>query len=111
MARPAFDDPGGRSSGVSHGVSAVVVRLAQQEPVEHESLEVATGDAARGETRRLLELLRHQAQDHLQLLSPQARGHAEVEARRRTERSPEQSFQLRLQASPRDHQAELDTVR
>ena len=56
------------------------MRLSQQQPVEDKSLEVATGDLARGQARGLIELLRHQIQHRLESPGDVDGGQAEVEA-------------------------------
>ena len=76
----AFDDPARCPAGGPDSRFAVVVRLSQQQPVEHETLEVATGDIAGGQPGRSVELLRHQVQHGLETPSDVLRGHPELEA-------------------------------
>ena len=77
----AFDDSPRRPVGGSDSRLAVVVGLSQQQSVEHETLEVATGDMARGKPGRSVELLRHQVQHGLETRpSDVLRGHTELEA-------------------------------
>jgi hypothetical protein len=76
----ALDDPSGRPSREPDGRFAVVVGLPQQQPIEHKTLEVATRDLARGQARRLIELLRHHFQHRVESPGGVTVGHAEVEA-------------------------------
>ncbi len=75
-----FDHPAGCPPGEPDGRFAVVVRLSQQQPVEDKTLEMATGDLARGQPRGLIELLSHQIQHRLQSPGGVDGSQTEVEA-------------------------------
>jgi hypothetical protein len=89
----------------------MAVLLTEQEPVEHESLEVSTQEGVSAYVRRVVELVHEQVQ-HRPPAAPQrtVQVGGEVEDQSTSEGAAQQLLELRLQAGPRDHQAQLLTV-